>query len=64
MSLYLHKYKIMVTLEKNREAGNSSGRGTFPSKILLNVEPCTCISWAEMDKILKRKLYVHTDPYT
>lgn len=51
MSLYLHKYKIMVTLEKNREAGDSSGRGTFPSKILLNVEPCTCSSWAEMDKI-------------
>lgn len=64
MSLYLHKYKIMVTLEKNREAGDSSGRGTFLSKILLNVEPCTCSSWAEMDKIKKRKLYIRTDPYT
>lgn len=64
MSLYLHKYKIMVTLEENREVGDSSGRGTFPSKILLNVEPCTCISWAEMDKIKKRKLYICTDPYT
>ena len=64
MSLYLHKYKIMVTLEKNREAGDSSGRGTFLSKILLNVEPCTRSSWAEMDKIKKRKLYIRTDPYT